>query len=320
MQSLNSMATFGTHPKDFDPEQVKPVLNNLAIIIRWYLKFKDFQVVSKTELKEEKNENKQYEFREPVTAKSSKRYISVLYLTLFGIALVVTGIFVTKNIIKSNEKRAIEQDNLARSGSIIDPRDNQIYKTIMIGNQVWMAENLRADRYNDGTSIPLVTVDTLWWELTTPAYSWYNNDKAANMIPYGALYNWHAVNTGKLCPVGWHVPSDAEWTILADFLGGMSLAGDKLKEAGDTTWKSFFHDESINPTNSSGFTAFPGGSRSGSEGQPDFDNMGYEGSWWSSTADYENFAFRILIQGKWNQLYRDEVFTSVGFSVRCLKD
>lgn len=320
MQSLNTMSTFGTHPKDFDPEQVKPVLNNLAIIIRWYLKYKDFHVVSKTELPVEKQVYRQQELKEEVALKPAKKKTPLFYGILLGIAIVFAGIFITNFIIKSNEKKKRALDLLARSGSFIDPRDNQVYKTIMIGNQVWMSENLRANLYNDGTQIPLETVDTVWWELKTPAYSWYNNDKEANMIPYGALYNWHAVNTGKLCPVGWHVPTGAEWTTLTDFLGGQSLAGDKLKEAGDTTWKNIFSDEEIKPTNASGFTALPGGFRGCGDVQPTFESMGYAGSWWSSTAEYENFAFRVRLEGRSPTFWKDEAYTSVGFSVRCIKD
>ena len=103
-----------------------------------------------------------------------------------------------------------------------------------IGTQTWMAENLRSTTLNDGTDIPFVPDVTAWAALTTPGYCWFQSDS----LGYGALYNWYTVNTGKLCPEGWHVPADEEWTILTDFLGGKSVAGGKLKEAGTYHWQS----------------------------------------------------------------------------------
>ena len=111
--------------------------------------------------------------------------------------------------------------------SIYDSEGNK-YRTVQIGTQTWMAENLRSTKLNDGTDIPFVPDVTLWSSLTTPGYCWFNNDS----VGYGALYNWYTANTGKLCPEGWHVPGDEEWTILTDYLGGKSVAGGKLKEAG----------------------------------------------------------------------------------------
>ena len=94
------------------------------------------------------------------------------------------------------------------------------YHTVIIGNQTWMVENLKVTEYNDGTAIPLVESNSDWWNRTTAAYSWNENDEAKYKDSYGALYNWYAVNTGKLCPAGWHVPTDAEWTELIRYLGG----------------------------------------------------------------------------------------------------
>lgn len=132
--------------------------------------------------------------------------------------------------------------------------DGNIYHTVVIGNQVWIVENLKTTRYNDGTSIPLVTGNTEWINLTTPGYCWYDND-ITNKETYGALYNWYAVQTNKICPAGWHVPSDSEWTALTDFLGGESTAGGKLKEAGTMHWDS----PNTGATDESGLTLLPGG-------------------------------------------------------------
>jgi len=115
--------------------------------------------------------------------------------------------------------------------------DSNGYRIQALGSQVWLAENLRVTRLNDGTPIPLVTDSTEWDSLTTMGYCWYNNNDSAHRIPYGALYNWHAVNTSKLCPSGWHVPTNIEWDTLVSYLGGNYLAGGMLKEIGTTHWK-----------------------------------------------------------------------------------
>ncbi len=151
--------------------------------------------------------------------------------------------------------------------------DGNVYHTVTIGTQVWLVENLKTTRYNDGTSIPLVTDSAAWSNADTSAYCWYNND-IANKNTYGALYNWFTVNTGKLAIAGWHIPTDAEWTTLTDYLGGESIAGGKLKETGTTHWRS----PNAGATNESGFTALPGGHR---DVNGTFSAMGDDGFWWS---------------------------------------
>jgi uncharacterized protein (TIGR02145 family) len=320
MLSLNSMATYGAHPKDFDPEQVKPVLNNLAIIIRWYLKFKDFQIVSKTDLKEEKIiEHKKQEFNEKDLEKSHKRKNPVIKTILIGIGILLAVGIVTMNIIKRIEISKKIKDLEARSGSVTDPRDGQVYRTIRIGDQVWMSENLRAEKLNDGTRLPDIAVDTAWWNSKSPAFSWYGNDSLSFKSVYGALYNWYAVNTGKLCPAGWHIPTDAEWTILTESLGGQQVAGDKLKAEGEVFWKNPY-DKNMIATNESGFSAIPAGFRGCGEVQPSFDSMDYLASWWSSSVESENFIWRRYMLYKSSDLWRDEVSRQVGLSVRCLKN
>ncbi len=98
--------------------------------------------------------------------------------------------------------------------------DGNVYNIVIIGTHVWMKENLKTTKYNDGSNIPLVIDSTTWVNLTTPGYCWYNNDATSHKNTYGALYNWYAVNTGKLCPAGWYVPSDTEWQTLMNYLGG----------------------------------------------------------------------------------------------------
>ena len=136
--------------------------------------------------------------------------------------------------------------------------DGNKYKTVTIGTQVWMAENLKTTKFNDGTPIPMVKENDAWANLTTPAFSWYNNDSIDNKRNYGALYNWYTVSTNKLCPVGWHVPTEAEWATITAYLGEVGLAGGKLKDAGTVHWRT----PNTGATNESGFTALPGGYRS----------------------------------------------------------
>ncbi|MBK7713375.1 MAG: fibrobacter succinogenes major paralogous domain-containing protein [Bacteroidales bacterium] len=159
--------------------------------------------------------------------------------------------------------------------------DGNAYSVVTIGTQTWMGENLKTTKFNDGTSIPNITGGTEWANMDTPAFCWYNNSEPSYKSLYGGIYNWHAVNTGKLCPTGWHVPLAEDYTILIGYLGGESLAGGKLKEAGTAHWAT----PNLGATNGSGFTALPGGGRyniySAGGSFTDLGNFGY---WWSATA------------------------------------
>ncbi len=204
--------------------------------------------------------------------------------------------------------------------------DGNVYKTVKIGTQVWMRENLKTTKYSDGTAIPNVIDDTQWAKLTTGALCWHGNDAATHKDPYGALYNWYAVETGKLCPTGWHVSSDKEWTVLMDYLGGYAMTGAKLKEAGTTHWSS----PNAGATNESGFTALPGGSRDPDSGM--FYTLMKAGWWWTSTHDRGPSLIQLRAgdQGGpwmrvifWEQtsIKRNNAFLErTGFSVRCVKD
>jgi uncharacterized protein (TIGR02145 family) len=191
--------------------------------------------------------------------------------------------------------------------------ENNHYRIVQIGTQVWMAENLKTTKFNDGTSIPLVTDNSAWNNLSTPGYCWYDNDAATYKNTYGALYNWYTVNTGTLAPAGWHVPTDAEWTILTDFLGGETVAGGKLKEAGTTHWQS----PNTGATNETGFTALPGGYR-GYFGA--FYNVGNYGVWWSSTEDGTSYVWDRSMDYIDGGVSRTKSSKEIGFSVRCLRD
>jgi uncharacterized protein (TIGR02145 family) len=190
--------------------------------------------------------------------------------------------------------------------------DGNIYHAVTIGTQVWMVENLKTTRYNDGSAIPLVTNNSVWEFLETPGYCWYN-DSAVYGNTYGALYNWYAVSTGKLAPTGWHVPSDAEWEVLGTYLGGDLFGGGRLKETGTAHWIS----PNTGATNSSGFSALPGGFRY-NDGA--FSSIGYNGRWWSSTAtDASNSWFRYMFY-LYPDVNREASNNAFGFSVRCVRD
>lgn len=195
-------------------------------------------------------------------------------------------------------------------GTFTDPRDGVVYKWVRIGEQVWMAENLKATKYNDDTDIANVTDDADWAVLTSGAYCWYENDKVTYGNTYGALYNWYAVNSGKLCPTGWHVPTDDEWQQLVDYAGGDDTAGSRLKAT--SGWYN-----NGNGTDEYGFTALPGGSRI-SDGN--FHNVGYFGDWWSSTEYGEKFAWYRIMYHFNGFVFRGNPVKKNGFSVRCVRD
>ena len=196
--------------------------------------------------------------------------------------------------------------------SQIKDGDGNIYTSVKIGTQEWLVENLKSTSYIDGNAIPLVTDGGAWSTLSTPAYCWYNNNETANKNTYGALYNWYAVNSGKLCPDGWHIQTYDEWQVLVNYLGSDNLPG-KLKEAGTSHW--------VNPnsgaTNSSGFTALPGGQRS--EGGL-FDFAIYNGLWWTSSEISVQEAWGIWIASDLTQVYCSMEDKRQGYSVRCIKD
>jgi uncharacterized protein (TIGR02145 family) len=203
-----------------------------------------------------------------------------------------------------------------KSENLPDPvtdGDGNVYISVTIGTQVWMKENLKTTKYNDGTAIPLVTDGAVWEALTTPGYCWYNNDATTYKATYGALYNWYAVNNGKLCPTGWHVPTDAEWTTMTTYLGGEDVAGGKLKEIGLTHWQS----PNTEATNETGFTAVPSGGRY-MDGA--FALIGGNGSWWSSSEYLTTDAYYRWVGFDSPTVSRTNGNSHCGFSVRCLKD
>jgi len=191
--------------------------------------------------------------------------------------------------------------------------DGNIYVTVPIGNQIWIEENLKTTRYNDGKKIPLVTDQKAWKNLNSPGYCFYNNNPRNGEI-YGALYNWYTVETGKLCPSGWHVPTLGEWKAMAAFLGDPLNAGDKLKEAGNEHWPNRL----VNATNDFDFTALPGGTRLYSGFFPTFGNS--YAVWWTSTAYSSLAAWNYGLHDSSSRIFNGYDIKQSGFSVRCIKD
>lgn len=200
-------------------------------------------------------------------------------------------------------------------GSVTDIESN-IYKTIVVENRTWMAENLKTTKYNDGTPITWESSFSAWINRTTPAYCWYDNNELKYKDIYGALYNWFTVDTKKLCPTGWHVPDDLEWYNVAYFY--VDLLGGRLKEIGTRHWAppDSYGDPIELSTNESGFTALPGGWRN----YDGFVSIKLAGMWWSSTSHSESSAGYVYLDH--NYSYSGSNFTDLqmGLSVRCIKD
>lgn len=201
---------------------------------------------------------------------------------------------------------------LTPSNFVLDIEGNS-YSIVTIGTQKWMGENLKTTKYNDNTNIPNVTDATAWISLSTPAYCWYNND-IGYKATYGAIYNYYTVSTGKLCPEGWHVPSNTEFTTLTDYLGGINVAGGKLKETGTTKWAS----PNAGATNETGFGAVPGGQR---DEAGVFIGFSMNSIFWSSTA-YNIYKpwYRSLSYVAGSVFEGNGSLNIRGFSVRCIKD
>ena len=192
--------------------------------------------------------------------------------------------------------------------------DTDSYESVTIGDQVWMVKNLDVVTYRNGDPITLVTDSMNWINSTEGAYCNYNNDKSF-VGDYGRLYNWHAVNDSrKLAPEGWHIPTNAEWQKLINYLGGVDEAGGKLKEAGLEHWVS----PNTQGTNSSGFTALPGGFRSETDGT--FSSMGGQGFWWLSSASSDGFAHAASLTTITGKAYSGVNMKVFGAYIRCIKD
>ena len=236
---------------------------------------------------------------------------------LFFVIVLISSFFACKKDTTNLTVNDVTQNPTSGYGSNISDIDGNSYKTVYIGTQQWMAENLKVTKYNDGTAIPNVTDNTLWGNNTSGAWAYYNNDAIWNP-KHGKLYNWYAVSptmngNKNVCPTGWHVPTNAEWTVLTDYLGGLSVAGGKMKEVGTTSWYS----PNTGATDTSLFTGIPAGTRSNGLFFP---YVGYNANWWSSSENNMGSAWSLKLFNN-----HDDAFISLndkgnGLSVRCLRD
>jgi uncharacterized protein (TIGR02145 family) len=207
--------------------------------------------------------------------------------------------------------------------------DGNFYPVVTIGNQVWTTVNLRTTRYNDGTPIPLVTDSLEWSNLSTPGYCWYDNSTdTTEQEKWGALYNWYVVNTGKLAPAGWHVPTDAEWTVLKNYLIANkynwddSISGNKIGKslAAKTDWYSSSQEGTVgndlSSNNSTDFSALPGGKR---VNDGNFYEKSFHGLWWSAT-DSMLYAMYSLLAYNYQTLGGGAGDQEWGLSVRLVRE
>jgi uncharacterized protein (TIGR02145 family) len=194
--------------------------------------------------------------------------------------------------------------------------DNNVYKTVTIGEQTFMAENLRTTHLNDSTPIPEVMSNSGWENLSSAAMCWYNNDSTTNNEPYGSLYNWYTVRTEKICPIGWSVPSHYNWEALFTYIGGDSIAGSKLKDVDTLYWKS----PNVRATNEWGFDAKGSGWR---DYAGEFGSLKTFGFWWcsdeSDAIDLQDSRYMTINFNSAAALIGAYPWTA-GQSIRCMKN
>jgi uncharacterized protein (TIGR02145 family) len=213
----------------------------------------------------------------------------------------------------------------------MNDQDGNVYKTIVIGSQEWMAENLKSSHYQNGDLIPVVPETNAWLALTSGGVCWFNNDSSTYHCPYGKLYNWYAVvDSRNVCPVGWHVANQNDWNVLVKNLDPQadtnctsctqsSIAGGKLKSTNSVFWTS----PNLAADNSTGFSALPGGDRFGLP--PDansgiFYGNGFDGVWWTSTPVNNAIGYSRALTAFISGIIKIEDVKTRGEAVRCLKD
>ena len=212
-----------------------------------------------------------------------------------------------------NYEATLNPDYTGQAGQLTDIQGNT-YKTIGIGSQIWMAENLKTRSFKDNSPIPVILNDSIWAKLQSPGCCWYNNDSTNYKELYGTLYNFYAVETGLLCPDGWHVPDASEWSTLGSYLGGPEIAGGKLKDY----YKAYWVEPNPCLLNEYQFYALPGGERLNYNGS--FSQIGVTGFWWTGTLkkDFEAYSRTMSHSDKSLGLLLND--TRRGYSVRCIKD
>jgi uncharacterized protein (TIGR02145 family) len=201
----------------------------------------------------------------------------------------------------------------SRYGTVEDVDGNR-YRTVEIGAQIWMADNLETTRYRDGSAIPHVVDAATWSDGSIGAYCFPANDRDATPASYGLLYNFAAVNDRRgLCPEGWHVPTATEWRTLVDQLGGADIAGKTMKDVDSGLWSL----STPGADNSSGFSALPAGGR-GRFG--DAGEVGMYATWWAATSEDDEYAWHWGLYPDRNSIRFNPGHMASGFSVRCVRD
>lgn len=240
-----------------------------------------------------------------------------IYLKLSILLLIIAVISATMFTGCSNDSNPSDEpfvDHTGEVGTVTDI-DGNVYPTIGIGSQIWMASNLKVTHFRNGEEVPEVSDYSGWNSMVSAARCSYNNDMSVSSV-YGYMYNWYAVkDTRLLAPEGWHVPSDDEWDVLKNWIGGEDSAGVKLKEAGFDHWTY----PNTGASNETGFTALPGGWRLNLGYFYDLNTRGY---WWASTNEYlpSSMAHATCL---YNDSLKSDglaVIKQFGLSVRCVKD
>jgi uncharacterized protein (TIGR02145 family) len=231
--------------------------------------------------------------------KPMKRFLCLLSIT-----------FILLQSCSSGDKDTIQPGN---SSTTVSDVDGNVYSTVKICNQTWTKTNLNVTKYRNGDAIPQVTDANQWAALKTGAWCYYANT-SSNGTTYGKLYNWYAVNDARgLAPIGYHIPSDAEWTNLITCLGGAIVAGGKMKEKGTTHWI----DNNTDSNNSSSFTGLPGGIL---DVYQSFEGITDNGFWWSSSQYNLIEAWYLGLDDNDNDSRRSYILKTSGLSVRCIKN
>ena len=248
--------------------------------------------------------------------KKSIQIIATVLVMLFGNSAISQNdtMYVWKDGIVINKQSVNPSDvdsvTFYKSNqTAITDADGNVYTSVTIGTQEWMVENLRTTKYSDGNAIPNITGTAEWRDLTTGAWCHYDNDSSQYEATYGKLYNWYAVNTNKLCPTGWHVPTDAEWDVLEDYLtanGHIGTEGTALKATSGWNYSG-------NGTDDYGWLGLPGGKRG-------IGNVGSGGYWWSSSQGSANSTWGRYFFSNDGNVYRTFDYKNYGSSVRCLRD
>ena len=260
--------------------------------------------------------------------KKSIQIIATALVILFGNSAVGQNdtMYVVQNGVVTSKTAISDIDSVifynpipidTATNSTITDADGNVYTSVTIGTQEWLVENLRTTKYSDGTAIPNVTGNTEWANDTLGAWCHYDNDSSQYEATYGKLYNWYAASDSRnVCPTGWHVPTDSEWTVLTDYLaanGHNGAEGTALKAT--SGWNDYF-GQSGNGTDDYGFSGLPGGDR---YSNGDFASIGSGGYWWSSSRASTYYAwFRSLsVSYSFVTVGYDK---KDGYSVRCLRD